>query len=289
VPENLAIGTPPAPTARVYTTEIPIELIYPPDALARPVDAGEYMADLKDSLRALGQISPVTVRAREGRFQVIDGMHRLTAAKEMGWRFLRCEVWEGEGLSVEAIQLHTCMVHKEMTAWEEYQFYYNLCERLGLSFEQACEHTHKSQSYVSLRLNIGNLTDESKSALRNNRISLGIAQQLMRIDDPLWERYWLDQSLINGFGTVVMKGLVNKWKLERQPLTSESLAAITAPAPPPPEPVEIPCALCGQPSRGRMMMVVTVHVDELNALATQIRILDAAKEAAPVPRAGGGE
>jgi ParB/RepB/Spo0J family partition protein len=275
---------------RVYMTDISIILLDPPDVLARPIDDGEYMADLLDSMRSeLGQIDPIIVTPNGVRFKIVDGMHRFTAARTMGWKTLRAQVFTDEKVAIEAIQLHTCMVHKEMTAWEEYLFYYNLTERLNMGFEDVCVYTHRSEAYVSTRLCIGNLTDETKTALQNGRINLSVAVQLMRVKEPLWERYFLDQCLINGCGARVLVGWISKWQLEKVPLTEAQIVAATTPPPPPPPAVEIPCGLCGQVSGGRQMVQVLVHYDELQSLAHFIQVQDRVGVASGAPAQPPGE
>ena len=267
-------GAPPAKSPGIYMAELPVHLLDPPDVLARPVNDGDEYRDLLDSLRQLGQIDPIIVTPNSKRFKIVDGMHRFTAAKEMGWPRLRAQVFEDEHIAVEAIQLHTCMVHKKMTAWEEYLFYTNLCERMKLSFEDVCTFTKRSYEYVSTRMCIGNLTPETQKALELDRISLSVAIQLMRIKDPLWERYFLDQCLINGAGTRVLQGWISKWQMEQLPLTQDQITKSMEPPPPPPQIAEIPCALCGQVSNGRIMVQVMVHHDELQSLAHFIRMGD---------------
>ena len=262
---------------KVHTLDIAVALIDPPNVLARPVDNADYMADLKDSLRSLGQIDPISVTPSGKRYRIIDGMHRYTAAREMGWETLRAQVWTDPKVAVEAIQLHTCMVHKAMTAWEEHLFYFNLCERLGMGFEDACVYTRRSQAYVSLRLCLGNLTNETKLALQNDRITLSTAAQLLRVKDPMWERYFLDQCLINGCGARVLTGWITQWQLNQKPLTAEQLAQATAAPTPPPAPTEFICALCAHPSNGRQLVNVWVHTDELGPLAMAIAAQEKAK------------
>jgi ParB/RepB/Spo0J family partition protein len=261
--------------------DVPLALIDPAPHLARPVDNGEYMADLKDSMRSLGQIDPVIIVRMGKRYVIVDGMHRLTAAREMGWTHLRAQIFPDKKTAIEAIQLHTCMVHKEMTAWEEHLFYVNLCDRLGLSFEDACVYTRRSEAYVSLRLCLGNLTAETKTALQNNRITLSAAQQLLRVKDAMWERYFLNQALLNGCGAKVLQTWITQWQLNAKPLTEETLnEAMAKPAPPPP-PMEYICGLCGKPSQGRMLVQVWVHADELEPLAQAIAAQARASAGAP--------
>jgi len=270
-------------------TDIAMSLLDPPDVLARPVNDEYLVSDLIPSMRSLGQIDPIIVTPDGVRFKICDGMHRYTAARELQWPKLRAQVFTDEHVAIEAIQLHTCMVHKEMTAWEEHLFYKNLCERLNMTFIQVCDFTRRSEDYVSVRLNIGNLTLETQRALENNRINLAVVRELMRIDDQQWERYYLDQCLINGCGARVLHGWITKWKLEKQPLTQSQIDQAKLPPPPPPEVYETLCAMCGQVSGGRSMVQVMVHHDELQSIAQALQAQDRVRAAAQPEPAPAGE
>lgn len=259
-----------APSAVLYRA-IPLHLLDPPKPLVRPISDGEYLDSVVDSMKKLGQIDPIIVFPVGERYQVIDGMHRVVAAEALGWPYLRAQVFTDKDLAIEAIQLHTCQVHLEMTPWQEHEFYTRLCEEFKLGFEEVCVYTRKSEKYVSDRLLLGNLTEESKAALQRNAVSFGVARELLRLKDPAWERYYLDLCLRTGTGTQVLHGWVNQFLAKKELPTVEQIKAAEAPLPAPPPAPLIVCSLCGGEPAGRGMMQVWVHVDELQTIVQTIR------------------
>jgi ParB family chromosome partitioning protein len=250
---------------------IPLYLLDPPDTLARPIDDADYIEDLKDSLRRMGQIDPIIVRPRGVRYQIIDGMHRFAAARDLGWQALLAQVYTSEHLPVEAIQLHANQVHREMTPWEEHLFYARLCNEFSLSFEEVCTFTRRSEKYVSDRLLLGNLTEESKAALQSNQISFGVARELLRLKDPAWERYYLDLCLRTGTGTQVLHTWVTQQLQKQQQPTPAQIEQAQQPVINPPPPIVLMCAFCGGAPEGRGMTQVWVHADELATIVHTIR------------------
>lgn len=271
-------GVPGGASARaseVEVLEIPLTLLLPPTDLARPVDQGEYYAGIMDSLRAMGQIDPIIVQT-EGRFyRIVDGMHRFIAAQEMGWSSLRAQVFDDNPASIEAIQLHANQVHREMTAWEEYKFFTMLLTKCKLDFEGLCRHVRRSESYVSTRLLIDKLTPETQKALETDQITLSLAEQLMRVKDPVWERYWLELCLKSGTGAKVLRGWITQWQLNQATPSPQQVADALTPPPAPPAVPEMVCALCAQHGGGRLMLNVWVHNDELQQVAAVIQGVDA--------------
>jgi ParB family chromosome partitioning protein len=71
------------------------------DLLAHPLNSNVMSEDLKEKLRAhikrTGRYPFLVVRPHPeepGRFQVLDGHHRVTILRELGHREARCDVWE---------------------------------------------------------------------------------------------------------------------------------------------------------------------------------------------------
>lgn len=250
--------------------EVPLSLFDPPDHLARPVDDGEYMADVLDSMRRVGQLNPVICHRVEKRFKMDDGMHRLTAAQYLGWPSLRAQAFLDKHLAIEAIQLHANQVARHMTPWEEYLFYTRLAEQFKLGFEGLCKWTRKSEMYVSDRLRLGLLTTETQFALQNNKVSFAVCKELIRLKDPHWERYYLDLCLRTGTGAGVLHGWVSQKLLKDAIPTDAQIAAVVSPPPMPPPSCAIRCELCHGDGGGRAMMQVWVHIDELKTIQSVI-------------------
>lgn len=78
---------------RIY--EIPLEEIDPFPDHPYKVRDDEDMANLVESVKANGIITPATVRRKEdGRYEMISGQRRMRASELAGYKTLRCEIVE---------------------------------------------------------------------------------------------------------------------------------------------------------------------------------------------------
>ena len=84
----------------VVKTQIPIFQINVNDG-RREADQ-DAVQELADSIAELGLINPITV---DQEYTLIAGLHRLEAAKRLGWRSIECTVSGLEGLQAELAEL----------------------------------------------------------------------------------------------------------------------------------------------------------------------------------------
>ena len=74
------------------------------DANNRPIDEqGDDFAMLVDSVRVLGILDPIQVRAEGERFQLVDGERRWRAARKAGLAEVPCYVWAASVSSRETL------------------------------------------------------------------------------------------------------------------------------------------------------------------------------------------
>src|SRR5262245_12637498 len=55
----------------------------------------QKVRDLEESIKPLGLKTPITVRVSDGRATLVAGLHRLEAARALGWQTIACVVEEG--------------------------------------------------------------------------------------------------------------------------------------------------------------------------------------------------
>ena len=94
----------------VIKTQIPIFQINVNDG-RREADQ-DAVQELADSIAELGLINPITV---DQEYTLIAGLHRLEAAKRLGWRSIACTVSGLEGLQAELAELDENFVRKDLS------------------------------------------------------------------------------------------------------------------------------------------------------------------------------
>ena len=75
----------------------------------------EAVQELMDSISRVGLLNPITV---DQEYTLIAGLHRLEAAKRLGWTEIKCTISNLEGLQAELAEVDENVVRKGLSAVE---------------------------------------------------------------------------------------------------------------------------------------------------------------------------
>ena len=81
----------------------------------RRAAAPEHIEELSKSIAEVGLLNPITV---DRDYTLIAGLHRLEAAKLLGWTEIECTVSSLEGLQAELAELDENFVRTELSTVE---------------------------------------------------------------------------------------------------------------------------------------------------------------------------
>ena len=73
-------------------------------------------APLAESMRKIGQLSPIIVTKD---FTLVAGLHRLEAAKLLGWESLRAEVRDYDEIEARLAEIDENLCRNDLTVWEQ--------------------------------------------------------------------------------------------------------------------------------------------------------------------------
>lgn len=115
----------PAPANSAERTHMALDEIYVPgDRRALQPDK---VADLAQSMKVLGLLSPIAVRwvekevilptaeTAKGAYHLVYGLHRLTAARQLGWKEIPCQILFSSTAAIERLRSHTPQRCRAMT------------------------------------------------------------------------------------------------------------------------------------------------------------------------------
>ena len=155
----------------------------------------EALAQLAESIKKIGVLEPVLVRPMEGGgFDLVAGERRCRAALAAGLSEIPALVRELSDVDVARIQLAENVARAAMNPIEEHYGVSRLIE-LGEEIESVCDVTGRSKEWVQLRLDLGSLPEPFKAAISDGVASLGVAEQLLRVDEASREE--ASQILLN--------------------------------------------------------------------------------------------
>ena len=137
---------------------------------------------VRDSLRRLGQLTPIVVCEREAVFAIVDGFKRLAAARALGLERLKARVMTlGEAAAIAAL-VSLNHAGRGLTDLEEALIVRALCRDQGLEQTQVAELLGRHKSWVCRRLAlVERLAEAVTCDVRAGLISSTVAREVARL------------------------------------------------------------------------------------------------------------
>jgi ParB family transcriptional regulator, chromosome partitioning protein len=190
----LPSAAPPAPIVRDSKPRTyfaaGIEDLYPsPEQPRRRFDEAE-LAELADSLKVHGVITPLIVRPRgEGGYYLIAGERRWRAAQRAGLHQVPVVVQEVAGQAAFERALVENVQRSDLGPLEEAAAFQRMIDEFALTQEQVAERIGKDRSTVANSLRLLKLPAPVRQLVEDAQLSMGHARALLGLDDaPAIER-----------------------------------------------------------------------------------------------------
>lgn len=181
--------------------DLPLARVDPAPVLLRPIDKRsiEYL-ELVDAFREDGHLgNSILCRPKaEGRWEVVDGMYRWSAAKEARLEHIQAIVREMTDEEVLVWQIKTNAVRKD-TDPIEYARHIERLRRLhpDLTLKGLAVKIGKHRRWVSEVLRLNNLIEPAARAVRRGEIAVGNAKLLAKLKpflQPQFVQYAREES-----------------------------------------------------------------------------------------------
>lgn len=243
----------------------------------------EKLFELIDSIKAVGVLTPLLVEPEGRKYRVHAGHRRLVAVRAIGLEQVPCRVFPPGACSGEALKHHENKFREDLNAAEEARHFALLLEsQCGGDTDKLCALVQERRDYVEQRLNLIGGDHKVFQALADSAISIGVAQELNRVNEPATRMMFLDSAMQNG-ATVRM---VRDWRMRANVQDAIAAGGDGAPAPGALEKQTdvnmafMRCYICQRSDDTHEMEILYVHrscakaVERMNAAAGQ----DAAAE-----------
>ena len=223
--------------------EIEVDKIEDPIIKLHPNPDINYLRELADSIKQIGQQQPIVVRPRGDKYQLIIGYCRTQAAKIFGIPKLKAIIKECNDAEA-MIMASTENIHRlEQDPIMEANLLNDLKTKYGYSEDKLAKKFGKSVSYIKSRLALLKLTEEVQELVKNKQISLGIAVELSRIEDPDLQTIAAIDFVKNpttvAHATAIINSLLETPKEALQGPTEEDIQKIRSE-------VKVKCDFCGR-------------------------------------------
>jgi ParB/RepB/Spo0J family partition protein len=215
-----------------------------------------------DSIRAIGEImEPLIVHPEDAFFRVDAGHRRLLCARALKLALVPCLIRHNSKISGEALKLHENYFREDLNAAEEARYLSGLLEaECGGDVDRLVELVKRPRDYVEGRLILMQGDPAVLEALAGSVLSIGVAHELNRVEDPS-RRQMLLEAAAQGGATVRM---VRDWRIQGNFQDAE-MRGVENGIPPPatpapaPEPYRMECFLCGGTGDAWELEMLHVH------------------------------
>ena len=182
---------------------IPLDKLTDPWILLRPVlrDSTDFL-ELKTSMDENGLLNSIAVRPSErkpGFWEIIDGMWRTTAARDLDLESLPCIIKYGvTDDEVLALQIQANAIRPE-TRPVEFAKQLKRIQKMqdGITLRQLSSMVNKNTLWVQQQLGLLRLPREIQKAIDRGEISLGNAYMLVKIPPRLRPEYIDHAKIMN--------------------------------------------------------------------------------------------
>ena len=165
--------------------EVRLDQIYAnPDQPRRNFDE-EALAELAESIKQYGVISPITVlKQADDKYMIIAGERRYRAAKIVGLQSLPAYIRSAKDEEVMEMALIENIQRQDLDAIEIALAYQRLIDDYQLSQEQMADRVGKKRATVTNYLRLLKLPADIQLGLKERKIDMGHARALLAAKEP---------------------------------------------------------------------------------------------------------
>lgn len=166
--------------------EIPVSAISPNTHQPRRSFGDAGIRELAASIREVGILQPLVIRATENGFELIAGERRLRAAKEAGLD--RVPVLIRQAAESESMELALVenLQREDLNPLETAAAYQALMDSFGFTKEQLATRLGKSRTAVTNTLRLTRLPASIRALILEGELTEGHARALLSLDEEEW-------------------------------------------------------------------------------------------------------
>ncbi len=158
-----------------------VDEIYPSSVQPRKRFPQESLNELSESIAQYGVLNPLTVRKRNGKYELIAGERRLRASRLAGLREVPCIVIDANMEEASLLALVENIQRRDLDFVEEAEGISQLIRIFGMSQEEAARRLGKSQPSIANKLRLLRLPPDVLDTLRNEELTERHGRALLRL------------------------------------------------------------------------------------------------------------
>jgi ParB family chromosome partitioning protein len=189
--------------------DIPVSAITPNPRQPRRTFDEDALEELAESIRQVGLLQPVVVRAAgPDRYELIMGERRWRASQRAGLTEIGAIVKQTQDNDLLRDALIENLHRQQLDPLEEAAAYQQLLDDFGATHEQLAQKIGRSRPHISNTLRLLNLPPAVQKRVAAGVLSAGHARALLGLDDPAAQQRLADRITAEGLSVRTVEEIV---------------------------------------------------------------------------------
>ncbi len=202
--------------------KVELAKIIPNPDQPRKVFDEEHIRGLAESIESNGLINPLTLRLKDGQYQIISGERRFRALKSLGREFGEAIVLDVGDERMLEITLVENIQRADLNSIEVAQSYRKLIDDFNLTHDEIAKRVGKSRSTITNSMRILELSEDIRALIIADKISEGHARVLLREKDEDMRRLLAAEIIEKNLSVRDLENLFKENSSEIDPNALES-------------------------------------------------------------------
>ncbi|MCA1984373.1 ParB/RepB/Spo0J family partition protein [Nocardioides sp. R-N-C8] len=220
------------PVEGAYFAELPLTSIRPNHVQPRSVFDEEAMDELVHSVREIGVLQPVVVRAVDGgEFELVMGERRFRASQRAGLSSIPAIVRETEDTDMLRDALLENLHRSQLNPLEEASAYKQLLDDFGCTHDELAARIGRSRPQISNTLRLLKLSPAVQRRVAAGVLSAGHARSLLGVGDAALQDQLAQRVVAEGISVRGLEEIVALREIDGEKQPKRRSARLKGPAP----------------------------------------------------------
>ncbi len=193
-------------------TFVPLSQVAPNPSQPRTEFSEQEIAELSESIRALGVLQPILVRSNADGvgYQIIAGERRYRAATRAGLSQVPVLVKNLSDRETLEVAIVENVQRQDLNPIEEAKGYQRLMDEFSLTTQEVAERVGKDRATVSNLTRILKLPPVVQEMVRDGRISVGHAKAILTVKEPVAQISLANKVISESLSVRALESIVSR-------------------------------------------------------------------------------
>ena len=177
----------------------------------------QEIAELSESIKALGVLQPILVRPRAGGYQIVAGERRFRASIRAGLSQVPVLVKELSDRDTFEVALVENVQRLNLNPLEEAKGYERLMDEFNLSAQEVAERVGKDRATVANLVRVLKLPAAVQDYLREGHITVGHAKAILTVKEPAAQTSLAQKVIDESLSVRALEAIVSREVVLEEP------------------------------------------------------------------------